>query len=195
MRIALMEDEQTPWEHLQTYSKAYERKIEVSCHTSGTEFLRSFRNQYDMILLDVSMPGMDGMQTAKEIRRLDGDVAILFITQMAQYAIRHLPPFYPASAMEALYHFGHTPTGRRGTELIGTILGKLPMGRMISNISGSTWVQVQSQGQVVEAIDLVGCRKGERVLVISGAAVTMACQGCPAEYAVAAVLSDNGNSC
>ena len=97
--------------------------------------------------------------------------------------------------MESLYHFGHTPTGRRGTELIGTILGKLPMGRMISNISGSTWVQVQSQGQVVEAIDLVGCRKGERVLVISGHAVEMACQGCPAEYAVAAVLSDNGNSC
>ena len=174
MRIAIVEDEQTQrerlQEYLQTYSREYERKIEVSCHTSGTEFLRSFR-------------------------RLDGDVAILFIIQMTPYAIRHLPPFYPASAMESLYHFGHTPTGRRGTELIGTILGKLPMGRMISNISGSEWVQVQSQGQVVEAIDLVGCRKGERVLVISGAAVTMACQGCPAEYAVAAVLSDNGNSC
>ena len=79
--------------------------------------------------------------------------------------------------------------------MIGTILGELPMGRMVSNITGSTWVQVQSQGQVVEAIDLVGCHKGERVLVISGHAVEMACQGCPAEYAVAAVLSDNGNSC
>ena len=79
--------------------------------------------------------------------------------------------------------------------MIGTILGTLPFGRTVSNLTGSTWVQVQSQGQMVEAMDLVGCRKGERVLVISGAAVKMACQGCPAEYAVAAVLSDNGNSC
>lgn len=78
--------------------------------------------------------------------------------------------------------------------MIGTILGTLPLGRTVSNLTGSTWVQVQSQGQVVEAIDLVGCRKGERVLVISGHAVELACQGCAAEYAVAAVLSSDGNN-
>ena len=38
--------------------------------------------------MDIQMRFMDGMSTAEAIREKDGEVVIIFITNMAQYAIR-----------------------------------------------------------------------------------------------------------
>ncbi len=38
--------------------------------------------------MDVEMKFMDGMSAAEEIRKMDTEVVIIFITNMAQYAIR-----------------------------------------------------------------------------------------------------------
>lgn len=40
-----------------------------------------------MILLDVEMPAMNGMDTARSIRLVDQEVLIMFITNLAQYAL------------------------------------------------------------------------------------------------------------
>ena len=42
---------------------------------------------YDVLLLDIEMPKMNGMDAAREIRKRDQRVLIIFITNMAQYAI------------------------------------------------------------------------------------------------------------
>lgn len=92
MRIAVVDDEdastQKLQEYLYRYAKEYAQIIDVQCYNGGFAFINTFKSQFDVILLDVSMPGMDGMETAKRIRRSDPDVVILFITNMAQYAIR-----------------------------------------------------------------------------------------------------------
>lgn len=92
MRIAVVDDEDGSAgklrEYLQRYEKEFGQKIETQRFSDGFSFLNGFKGQFDVILLDVSMPGMDGMETAKRIRRTDPDVVILFITNMAQYAIR-----------------------------------------------------------------------------------------------------------
>ena len=54
----------------------------------GIEILDDYRPVYDMILLDVEMKHLDGMETAQHIRALDHEVNIIFITNMAQYAIK-----------------------------------------------------------------------------------------------------------
>ena len=43
---------------------------------------------YDLILLDIEMKHLDGMETARRIRELDPEVMLVFITNMAQYAIK-----------------------------------------------------------------------------------------------------------
>lgn len=47
-----------------------------------------YRAVYDIILLDVQMRRMDGMAAAEAIRRVDKEVILIFITNMAQFAIR-----------------------------------------------------------------------------------------------------------
>ena len=51
------------------------------------ELLDDYRPVYDVLFLDVEMKHLDGMETARRVRELDKDVIIVFITNMAQYAI------------------------------------------------------------------------------------------------------------
>ncbi|MBQ1491514.1 MAG: response regulator transcription factor, partial [Blautia sp.] len=44
-------------------------------------------SSYDILLLDIDMPGVSGMDTARQVRQSDPLVVIVFITNMAQYAI------------------------------------------------------------------------------------------------------------
>lgn len=43
--------------------------------------------EYDLVLLDVLMPGVSGMQVAQELRELDKNVKIVFISLSPEYAI------------------------------------------------------------------------------------------------------------
>ena len=92
IRIAILEDEAPVREdlagYLRRYTRQYGTKFEVSLFADGDEILEDYRPNWDIILLDVEMPRLDGMTTAERIRKLDSEVILIFITNMAQYAIR-----------------------------------------------------------------------------------------------------------
>ena len=92
IRIAMVEDETAVREQLQGYIQRYTRQygteFAVTEFSDGVEILDAYRPVYDIILLDVEMKHLDGMETARRIRELDRDVVLLFITNMAQYAIK-----------------------------------------------------------------------------------------------------------
>lgn len=92
IRIAIAEDEprcaQQLQEYLQIFQREYHQELEVAIFPNGVALLEDYRCQYDLLLLDIEMPQLDGMTTAQRIRRRDPAVIILFITNMAQYAIR-----------------------------------------------------------------------------------------------------------
>lgn len=91
MHIAIVEDEQECREQLKQYVYQYgeetEKKFQVSLFQNGKEIVAEYTPEYDIILLDIDMPEMDGMKTAECIRAQDSDVVLMFITNMAQYAI------------------------------------------------------------------------------------------------------------
>ena len=90
IRVALAEDEQEysrqMMAHLQRYSKEYDVPIDVTLCTTGKQAAES-EQEFDIILLDIIMPDMNGMEAAERIRGRDEQVVLIFITQMAQYAI------------------------------------------------------------------------------------------------------------
>jgi len=63
---------------------------EASC---GSEVLRAVReNDYDLVLLDIAMPGGSGLEVLKQLRSLKPDVQVLILSMYPekQYAMRAL---------------------------------------------------------------------------------------------------------
>jgi DNA-binding response OmpR family regulator len=78
-RVLLAEDDENLGNLLKEYLKA--RNFEAELCTDGEKALKNLqRNQYDICILDVMMPNMDGFTVAREIRRLNNDIPIIFLT-------------------------------------------------------------------------------------------------------------------
>lgn len=90
-RIAVVEDEEQYREEVCQYIEKYrvEHKLEfsVTTYTDGQEIVDDGDHHYDIIFFDIEMAQLNGMDAAKLIRQRDTDVIMVFITNMAQYAI------------------------------------------------------------------------------------------------------------
>lgn len=92
MRIAICDDDEQERTCLSKMITAYQlsRGLSFDCLSfhNGTEFLRDVKGgEYDLVLLDVLMPGVSGMQVAQELRELDKNVKIIFISSSPEFAI------------------------------------------------------------------------------------------------------------
>lgn len=91
LRIAIAEDSPGDMQKIRDYLSRYQREngeeIQITEFSTGTALVERYRPCYDLILLDVEMPGMDGISVARELRTLDANVLLMFITNMAQYAV------------------------------------------------------------------------------------------------------------
>ena len=89
--IAIVEDNPQFSEKLKGYldrfSKEYSTDFNIYSYSDGDEITSDYEAKYDIIFLDVEMKRLDGMTAAQKIREFDADVIIIFITNMAQYAI------------------------------------------------------------------------------------------------------------
>ena len=92
IRIAIVDDEKEYNQILYGYLKNYEKKNNVSFHISsfhdGLDIVSDYKAEYDIILFDIQMKHMDGMSAAEQIRKLDPDVIIIFITTTIQFAVQ-----------------------------------------------------------------------------------------------------------
>jgi len=91
-KIAIVDDEAFDRSLVSDYAARFsaeqEELLEVFCFESGTQFLEACAEEFDLVFLDIDMPGLDGMKTAQELRQIDKNICIIFVTNLAQYAIR-----------------------------------------------------------------------------------------------------------
>lgn len=90
--IALVEDDTKCQEqfagYLNRYAQESGEEFKVCSFGDGDVIISSFRAQYDIILMDIQMKFVDGMTAAREIREMDDQVIIIFITSLANYAVK-----------------------------------------------------------------------------------------------------------
>ena len=91
MKVAIVDDELKMRQIMTDYVKRFGEEAGIELATvpfeSGEQFLKDYKMIYDIIIFDIDMPGINGIDTARKLRETDTNVTIIFVTNIAQYAI------------------------------------------------------------------------------------------------------------
>lgn len=89
LRIAVCDDSRDDVEHLEKiFDGLNEPSIEYEVYFSAEEFLeydKTHKEKYHLYILDIEMPGMNGLELAKEIRKQDVKALLVFLTGYDYY--------------------------------------------------------------------------------------------------------------
>lgn len=86
INIAICDDDKNIITQLKRHLDEYEGdRCIVTTYVCGEDLLRE-RKSFNIIFLDISMAGMDGIETAKKIRYYDKNVKIVYVTNFTDYA-------------------------------------------------------------------------------------------------------------
>lgn len=101
MRIAICEDSEKELAYVSELLVEYQRNrgADFNCRSfhSSTDFLCDVKGgEYDLVLLDVVMPGISGVQAAQELRDRDRNVRIIFMSFSPEFAVEsyHVGAYY-----------------------------------------------------------------------------------------------------
>ena len=103
-RIAICDDDEyfriREKQLITEYMKSKSYGYEIDLYSSGVELLKQKEEvlQYDIIFLDINMKELDGIETAKEIRKVTEDIYLVFVTAFIAYA----PAGYKVNAVRYL---------------------------------------------------------------------------------------------
>ena len=92
IKIAIIEDDAAQEAELRAYLTKYfselGRRISITSYAAADAFLAIFeRHKFNMSFMDIEMPGTNGMEASRLLRRKDEDVLLFFVTNLAQYAL------------------------------------------------------------------------------------------------------------
>ena len=89
MKILIVDDEPLARQRLQSVIEELDIGHVVAAGSSGEQAIALCEShQPDIVLLDIRMPGMDGIEAAQHIMKLDAPPAIIFTTAYDEYAIK-----------------------------------------------------------------------------------------------------------
>lgn len=93
MKIAVCDDETAELCHITSLLNEYmlEKSIDFAVYAfqSPVELICQIQNKihYDILILDIMMPAIGGIDAAKEIREYDKNVKIIFLTSSPEFAV------------------------------------------------------------------------------------------------------------
>lgn len=92
IRVAVVEDEKCEQENIRVQLEKYKSckaiSLTVDYYEDGADFVENFQNQYDIVLCDIQMKFMGGIEMAEQVRRKNSRVIIIFITNRAEFSIQ-----------------------------------------------------------------------------------------------------------
>ncbi len=87
IKIAVCDDDEKNLRNTLKLLEQYKKlPLSADAYTSG-EALLDAGKKYDILLLDIDMQGLDGIETARRIREADKEVKLIYITNYSDYTI------------------------------------------------------------------------------------------------------------
>lgn len=90
VRIAVVENELNVAQNvivlLERYVKENSLSLETAIFRNGYEFLDT-KEEFDAVLMDIDMPGLNGMEVAEKLREKNKTIDIIFTTNLPQFAV------------------------------------------------------------------------------------------------------------
>ena len=91
IKIAIVEDDESVSKELKTLIGQFMKKTgqrgNVSQFPSAESFLFTDVAQFDLVFMDIHLPKMDGMETAKKLKEIAPLTLLIFVTSIAKYAL------------------------------------------------------------------------------------------------------------
>ena len=73
---------------LEEYRLTRDGSLTYDIFTNATDLLETIPvHHFDLLLLDILMPGITGMDAAREIRQTNSTIPIIFLTSSSEYAV------------------------------------------------------------------------------------------------------------
>ncbi|MFR2700572.1 MAG: LytR/AlgR family response regulator transcription factor [Anaerobutyricum soehngenii] len=90
LKVAICDDSSMYSEKIETFVTRFGAanlvEVKTEVFTSGSQLMLYFgEKKFDLIFLDISMPGLDGLETASRIRKIDLSVPIVFCTSYYEF--------------------------------------------------------------------------------------------------------------
>lgn len=130
MRFLAVDDEPFLLENLKDALEQLRPEAEVLTFSRPREALSAIeRQRADVAFLDIQMPGMNGLELAEQLKRLQPDVHIIFVTGYQEYAVQAfqlhatgylLKPITPADLeRELTFLYGPQPSRKIRVQTFG----------------------------------------------------------------------------
>lgn len=91
IRIGMVDDEDRARGELESAVRRFAAQnnleFEIRAYSSAGAYLADKGNQFDILYLDIDMPGMSGMELAATIRQTNSSLVIIFCTNLQQFAV------------------------------------------------------------------------------------------------------------
>lgn len=91
--IAIVEDDESEYLSIRNLLDKFAEesrgkyKFECMLFRDAVSFLQNYKPVYDIIFMDIGLPGMNGFDAAKKLREIDHAVLLIFVTNMSQFAV------------------------------------------------------------------------------------------------------------
>lgn len=138
MRIAICDDEKNVRELIGKKVRKLYPKAELIFFESGEEIL-AFEDGIDILFLDIQMPRKNGMEIARELRKKDKNMLLIFVTALEEYV-------FQAFDVEAFHYLVKPIEDRKFKEVLQKAVEQLSVRNEKENIPKENYVMISRKG-------------------------------------------------
>ena len=74
--------------YVERFMSERELPFKIQTYVDGLNFIENFKNDHDIVFMDIDMPIMNGLEAAKKLRLAGSNAKLIFVTNLARYAIK-----------------------------------------------------------------------------------------------------------